>query len=88
MLAEFQKAIDLTLTNCKNTYAYLDDNLIITKGSIEKHKETLEKLLHRLGEENLEISLDKCEFACKQIKWLGFHIDSEATTPCQEKQTQ
>ena len=25
MPAEFRKAIDLTLTNCKNTYAYLDD---------------------------------------------------------------
>ena len=56
MPAEFQKAIDLTITNCKNTYAYLDDILIITKGSIEKHKETLEKVLHRLDEENLAIS--------------------------------
>ena len=32
MPADFQKAIDLTLTNCKNTYAYIDDILIITKG--------------------------------------------------------
>ena len=62
MPAEFQKAIDLTINQL---YAYLDDILIITKGSIEKHKETLEKVLHRLDEENLEISLDKCKFACK-----------------------
>ena len=85
MPAEFQKAIDLTLTNCTNTYAYLDDILIITKGSIEKHKETLEKVLHRLDEENLEISLDKCKFACKQIEWLGFHKDGEKTTPRSRK---
>ena len=75
-----QLAIDLTLTNCKNTFAYLDDILIITKGSVEKHKETLEKVLHRLDDENLAISLDKCKFACKQIKWLRFHIDTEETT--------
>ena len=58
MPTDFQKAIDLTLTNCKNTYTYIDDILIITKGSIEKHKETLEKSLRKLGEENLAISLD------------------------------
>ena len=85
MPAELQKAIDLTLTNCKNTYAYQDDILIITKGSVEKHKDTLEKVLHKLDEENLTISLDKCKFACKQIEWLGFHIDSEGTTPLSRK---
>ena len=53
--------------------------------SIEKHKETLEKLLHRLDEGNLAKSLDKCKLACKQVKWLGFHIDSEGTTPLSRK---
>ena len=38
MPAEIQKAIDLTLTNCKNTYAYLDDKLMVIKGSLELHK--------------------------------------------------
>ena len=85
MPAEFQKAIDLTVTNCKNTYAYLDDILIITKVSIEKHKKTLETVLHRLDEENLAISLNKCKFACEQIELLGFHIDSEGTTPLSRK---
>ena len=82
---EFQKAIDLRLINCKNTYAYLDDILVITKGSVEKHKETLEKVLHRLGEEIFAISLDKCKLACKQIEWLGFNINSEGTTPLSRK---
>ena len=72
MLAEFQKAIDLTLTNCKNTYAYLDDILIITKRSVEKHKETQEKSLHRLDEENFAISLDKCKLASNKLNGLGF----------------
>ena len=39
MLAEFQKAIDLTLTNCTNTYAYLDYILIVTKGYVELHRQ-------------------------------------------------
>ena len=41
MPAEFQKAIDLTLTNCTNTYAYMDDILIVTKGSLDVHKQKL-----------------------------------------------
>ena len=87
MPTEFQKAIELTLPNCKNTYAYLEDILIITKGSVEKHKGTLEKLLHKLDEKNLAISLDKSKFVCKQIEWREFHIDSERLPPYQEKQT-
>ena len=38
MPAEFQKTIDLNLTNCTNSYAYLDDILIVTKGSTELHQ--------------------------------------------------
>ena len=85
MPAEFQKATDVTLINCKNTYAYLDDILIMTKGSIEKLRDTLEKVLRKLDEENFAISLDKCKFACKKIEWLGFYIDSEGTTPVSRK---
>ena len=38
-----------------------------------------------MDEENFAISLDKCKFACKQIKRLGFHLDSEGTTPLSKK---
>ena len=70
MPAEFQRAVDLTLTNCINTYAYLDDILIVTEGTIETHRQKLQTMLTKLDEENLAISLDKCKFACKQIEWL------------------
>ena len=58
MPAEFQKDINLILINCSNTYAYLDDILIVTKGSVEIHKKTANDL-ERLAGENLAISLDK-----------------------------
>ena len=72
MPAEFQKAVDLTLTNCTNTYAYLDDILVVTKGNKELHQQKLKAVLDKLDEENLAISLEKCKFACKEIEWLGF----------------
>ena len=85
MLSKFQKAIDLTLTNCTNTYAYLDDILIITKGSLDTHKQKLQSVLRKLDEENLAISLDKCKFACNQVEWLGFTVNSEGTKPLVKK---
>ena len=45
MPAEFQKAVDLTLTNCTNTYAYLDDILVVTKGNKELHQQKLKAVL-------------------------------------------
>ena len=59
MPAEFQKAIDLTLKNCSYIYAYLDDILIVTKGSVDIHKQKLQTILEKLDGENLAISLDK-----------------------------
>ena len=69
MPVEFQKAIDLALTNYLNTNAYLDHILIVTKGSLELHRQKLHSVLEKLDEENLAISLDKCKFACKQVEW-------------------
>ena len=83
--SRIRKAVDLTLTNCPNTYAYLDDILIVTKGSTELHQQKLKAVLDKLDEENLAISLEKCKFACKQIDWLGFNINSEGTTPLTKK---
>ena len=76
--AELEKAIDLTLTNCTNTNAYLYDKLIVTKCSTELYRQTF---LTKLDVENLAISLDKCKFMCKQVEWLGYAINSERTQP-------
>ena len=53
----------------------------MTKGSVDIHKQKLQAILERLDGENLAKSLDKGKFACKQVEWLGYTIDSEGTTP-------
>ena len=77
--------MNLTLTNSNNTYAYLEDILIVTKGTIETHRQKLQTVLTKIDEENLAILLDKCKFACKQVEWLGFTINSEGTKPLIKK---
>ena len=77
MPTEIQKAFDLTLTYCKNIYAYLDDLLIVMRRSIELHRQKLQAVLTKLNEENLVILLDKCKFACNKAESLGYAINSE-----------
>ena len=62
MSTEFQKAMDYTLIGLKNTYFFLDDILIVSKGSLEEHKIYLNNCLKRLDDENLRINLPKCHF--------------------------
>ena len=57
MPAEFQKAMDYTLIGLINTYCFLDDILIVNKGSLEEHKNYVMKCLQRLDDENLRIQL-------------------------------
>ena len=85
MPATFQKTIDKTLHDLNSKFAYLDDILIITKGTLAEHEKEFDKILYRLNEENLAIKLQKCEFAKEQIIWLGFTITPNGVTPTKHK---
>ena len=51
MLAEFQRAMDRTLNNSKNTFCFLDDILIVSKGSEAKHEKLITDVLIKLNRE-------------------------------------
>ena len=74
MPAEFQKAMDYTLIGLQNTYCFLDDILIVSKGSLTEHKSFVMKCLQRLDDKNLRINLPKSHFGKLEIDWLGYHI--------------
>ena len=48
MPAEFQKAIDLTLNNERDKFAFLDDILIISHGTKEDHMNKVKRILDKL----------------------------------------
>lgn len=61
--------------------AYMDDVLAYTNGSEEEHWKTVRKILSRLDKGGLFLDIDKCEFLCKEVKYLGFTIRaSESVT--------
>ena len=85
MLATFQQIMDFTLANINSAHAFLDDIIIITKGSLTNHETELNKVLARLNKENLAISLNKCEFAVTEITLLGYKNNPNGIIPTKRK---
>ncbi|XP_038574937.1 uncharacterized protein LOC119902683 [Micropterus salmoides] len=59
---------------------YLDD-LIVFGRSLEEHEERLLKVLDRLGEVGLKVSLDKCQFCLPKVKYLGHIVSADGVSP-------
>ena len=85
MPAEFQKAIDKTLYNLKNTFSFQDDIILVTGGGIENHKKHLFNCLKRLNDEKLAINIDKRHFAKNKVTWLGHEITEKELKPIVSK---
>ena len=77
--------MDFTLASINSALAFLDDIIIITKGTLTNHENELDKVLARLDNENLAISLYKCEFAVTEITWLGYKIKPDGIIQTQRK---
>jgi len=54
--------------------AYIDDLLIATKGSLEKHHRQVSKVFQLLMDNNLCIEIDKCVFDASERAFLGFIV--------------
>ena len=57
MPAGFQKVMDYTLVGLKNTHCFLDDIIIVSRGSKEDHLNLVYKCLKKLDDDNLRINL-------------------------------
>lgn len=66
--------------------AYMDDVLAYTSGSQEDHWKTVRSILGKLANAGLYLDIDKCEFLCKEVRYLGFVIKAgESVTVNPEK---
>ena len=84
----FQKMMDTTLDGLKSTNAFLDDIIIISKGTLEEHETEIDKTLNRLDNKNLAITLHKCEFGWTENTWLRYKTILRASHQRNEKQMQ
>ena len=81
MPKEFQKAMDNTLQGLSGVFCFLDDILIVSKGSILDHNILVDKVITRMDEEGFALKLSKCDFSLNQLSWLGYDIDIEGYRP-------
>ena len=65
--------------------AYLDDLLIVTKGSFQDHLDKLEQVLTRLAEAGLKVNVSKSHFCQHELEYLGYLINREGVRPTMKK---
>ena len=54
--------MDRTINHAKNTFCFLDDILIVSKGNKIEHENLVESILKKLDDENLASKISKSGF--------------------------
>ena len=83
ILTIFQEKIDRSLEYC--TPAWLDDIIVVTRGSKQDHENKLFDVPNKLEKAGYQASKKKSEFFMNRIKWLGHEIDKNGNKPNEEK---
>jgi putative transposase len=75
----FQRLMDSITADLPAAFAYLDD--LLGASAPEKHLQAVEQVMERLKENGLVLNLDKCEFGCSEVDFLGHRISAAGVTP-------
>ena len=65
--------------------AYIDDLLIITRGTLDDHLSKVETVLARLREAGLKVNAAKSFFCTHEIEYLGYILTREGIKPQPKK---
>ena len=85
MPTEFQKLLDLTLANINSVFVYIDDILIVTKGTKQEHVNKVKEVTRVLDDANLQLKAGKSTIAQESIEWLGFKLSRTGISPINTK---
>ena len=85
MATEFRKLMDLTLVNTNSVFVYLDDILIVTKGTKTEYLNKVREVMKVLDEANLQLKAKKCVLAQDSIEWLGYKLTKTGISPVNAK---
>ena len=81
----FQERMSDLMTGLEFARAYLDDLLVISKGSFEEHLEHIEAVLSRLLEAGLKVNVSKSSFCRTELEYLGYWITRQGIQPLTKK---
>ena len=85
MPTEFQKVMDNLLAKFREVFVFIDDILIVTKGTKQNHIEKVREILKTLDAAKLQLKAEKCNVAKQEIEWLGFKLTSNGISPVNSK---
>ena len=70
----FQEKMNKLFEGLDFVRAYIDDLLVISKGTFESHLEELEEVFKCLREAGLKVTAKKSFFARSELEYLGYWI--------------
>ena len=85
MPTEFQKVMDLLLAKFREVFLFIDDILIVTKGTKNEHLDKVREILKTLDNAELQLKAGKCKIAQSEIEWLGFKMRKDGISPVNTK---
>ena len=68
-----------------NTHCFLEDIIVINRGSIEDHIKLVYKCLNKIDEDSLRTILPKCHLAKTEVEWLGYNFSQSGIAPIETK---
>ena len=81
----FQEKMSTLMQDLEYVRAYIDDLLVITKGSFEDHLAKLDKVLVKLRKAGLKVNAKKSFFAKNELEYLGYWITQNGIQPTTKK---
>ena len=81
----FQEKMSKLMQDLDFVHTYINDLLVLTKGSFEDHLEKLERVLVRLQQAGLKVNAKKSFFAQAKLEYLGYWITCDGIKPLPEK---
>ena len=81
----FQEKMGELMSDLEFARAYLDDLLILSRGSFDEHLEHIEKVLTRLSEAGLKVNVTKSSFCKTELEYLGYWITRKGIQPLTKK---
>ena len=81
----FQEKINKLFAGFEYVRAYIDNLLIITRGSFKDHLEKLDAVLQKLEAAGLKVNANKCCFAAYELEYLGYWISRDGICPLSSK---
>jgi hypothetical protein len=81
----FQAKVNELLGDIEGVKAYIDDILVLNKGTFKDHVEQLRVCFSRIQKAGLKINAKKCSFGLKEIPYLGYIITRQGVKPDPKK---